>query len=69
MTTEELLKKWIEENGVPEICNYCICDSDCKHNVVCYGGEPIFPPCADGDIEELLDTDAILADIESEAAI
>ncbi len=67
MTDEELLQKWIAEHEAPEICQYCMCDDDCNHGAVCYGGEPIFPACAETDnIEELLDTDSIIEDIKAE---
>lgn len=34
----------------PEIvCGLCIYKDGCSHGVACYGGEPSFPPCSNGD--------------------
>lgn len=64
MTDEEKINKWIEEHDCEDYCEYCINSSICDGKTVCYGGQPIFPPCAETDILDLLDTDALLKDIE-----
>ncbi len=66
MSDDEKLAKWIETHDGDDYCRYCIYDSDCAHEVRCYGGPTIEPPCCDKEIEELLDTEAILADITEE---
>jgi hypothetical protein len=64
MTDEDKINKWIEEHNCEDYCEYCINSSVCDGRIVCYGDQPIFPPCAEMDILELLDTDALLKDIE-----
>ena len=59
------LKQWLEDNGSPEYCDYCIHDDECPRRMVCYGGEPIEPYCAGREWEEFLDLEAIEADIEN----
>lgn len=67
MSDADKTKKWIEENGCPEYCKYCIYESDCPKGMVCYGGEPIEPPCCScDDPADFLDTNAILIDLEKE---
>lgn len=39
-----------------DLCLFCSYMSDCR-GVACYGGEPVFPPCSNGDYEELIDWD------------
>lgn len=66
MEDEELLTKWMEENSGEELCNYCNISEECPRTMVCYGGEPIEPPCIGADVEymkQLLDTESILDDI------
>jgi hypothetical protein len=60
MTDEEKINEWLEEHEMSDYCPYCQYKDDCSHGVVCHGGNPIFPKCADiSDIAEILDTDAI----------
>lgn len=61
--------KWISEHDGEDYCRYC--DYGCETTGVRAdgAGNPIYPPCADwddNDITEHLDTDAILQDIEEE---
>ncbi len=65
MSDEEKLNKWVEENGCPEYCDYCIWVSDCPKGMARYGGQPIEPRCCGCDNpEDFLDTDAILKDLK-----
>lgn len=63
MGDKEKLDKWLEENDGDDYCNYCIYGSECT-GMACGPDGPIEPPCAGGNIEDLLDTDAILQDLE-----
>ena len=45
-------------------CNYCIYESDCHKGVRCYGGEPVFPYCAEHKQEDWFDEEAYLKDLE-----
>lgn len=56
-TAEEILQKITEEE---QICKYCRYSGECPRGVVCYGGEPSFPPCADNDIRECIDVDDLM---------
>ena len=38
MSDDEKLAKWIETHDGDDYCRYCIYDSDCAHEVRCYGG-------------------------------
>lgn len=70
MNSEDKIKKWIDDNGCPEYCDYCIWNHDCPKGMVCYGGEPIEPPCCRyDDAAEFLDTDEILKDLEEELEV
>lgn len=60
----DILEQWIEDNGIPEYCGYCIWDSDCPHGMTCYGGQPIEPHCFGRDPEDFLDLEAIESDLE-----
>lgn len=59
------VKEWLEDNGCPEYCEYCIYKSECSSGIVCYGGMPIEPICFGLEYEEFLDIEAIECDIES----
>lgn len=62
MYANEKIKKWIEEH---EGVDYCKCNDECGGSGVVGGPDgPIYPPCVDTDIEELLDTEALLEDME-----
>ena len=45
-------------------CNYCIYESDCPKGVRGYGGEPVFPYCAEHKQEDWFDEEAYLKDLE-----
>ena len=66
MTDEELLKKFLDENGTPEICKYCFYENECKH-----GADPMSCRCSECSdetlLDEMLDSEAILADIKANA--
>lgn len=64
---DEKLRQWIETHDGEDYCHYCIFDDDCPHGITCYGGPTIEPPCCGKDLLELLDTEAILADLEEQA--
>lgn len=42
-----------------KVCDYCIHNEECAGSIVCYGGDPIEPPCENYEYEEILDVDAI----------
>ena len=56
----------VDVNSLDEetICNYCIYKSDCPNDVRCYGGEPIFPYCAEHEPEDWFDEETYLEDLE-----
>ena len=45
-------------------CNYCKYKIDCPKGAVCYGGEPIFPYCAEHGPEDWFDKEAYLEDLK-----
>lgn len=55
---------WINENGCPEYCSYCIYSDNCPGDIVCYGCEPVEPGCVGREPEEFIDIDALSHDIE-----
>lgn len=59
------VNKWIEENGCPEYCRYCLYEYDCSKDIVCYGGQPIEPHCEGLEPEDFLDIDSIYIDLEN----
>lgn len=61
---DKKIKEWVEGSD-NERCRYCIFNDDCPKGMVCYGGEPIEPPCCSLDYDEYLDLDWIAEDIES----
>lgn len=67
MSNNERFEKWLSEHDGEEQCHYCIYDDECPHGIRCYGGEPIEPPCAGRDLEDLLDIESILKDLEDES--
>lgn len=66
MSNEKKIDKWIAEHYGDDYCKYCIHSDDCPHGMACYGGNPVEPPCCSQDIKELLDTDTILENMESD---
>ncbi len=62
---EEKLDMWLKEHDGDDYCNYCIYGSECE-GMTCGPDGPIEPPCASGNIIDLLDTEAILQDLEEE---
>ena len=69
MTENERLDEWFNTHDGEDYCSYCSYSDECPHGMTCYGGEPIEPPCASGNLRELLDLDAILDSINSEEAL
>ena len=65
---DERVMKWAEEHEGYERCHYCRFSDGC--NVGVGGGQngPIYPPCADGELEMCLDENAILEVLESEGS-
>lgn len=60
---EKLFKEWIESHEGEEYCSYCIACDECNGGVVGGPDGPIYPPRCDTDIEKLIDTYALLVDI------
>lgn len=63
---DERVSKWAEEHDVDEWCQYCKFSDDCNGGVRGGPSGPIFPPCADGELEMCLVENEILEAIESE---
>lgn len=64
MYVNEKIKKWIEEHEGNDYCKYCKCNDECGGSSVRGGPDgPIYPPCADTDVEELLDMETLLEDL------
>lgn len=58
MYENEKIQKWIEEHDEEDYCNYCKWNGECGRSGVRGGPNGlIYPPCADEDINELLDED------------
>ncbi len=66
MSDKEKIDKWLEEHDGDDHCEYCIYGNECKGLTYDSLG-PVEPPCCSTDIEELLDTEAILMDISEES--
>lgn len=58
------IREIIDSLDSEELCRYCVHHEYCDDEVKCYGGEPIFPPCADGLSEDNFDMDLYLQDME-----
>ena len=59
---DEELKAKLEriiKDDSDKTCNFCKFESDCPKGVRCYGGEPSFPPCSDGDMDYYVDWDSV----------
>lgn len=50
---------WMEDNTGGGMCPFCGLRDECPRTMACYGGEPVFPLCADNPIEDYLDWDTI----------
>lgn len=61
---DEKIEKWLDEHDGEDLCKYCFANRGCAHGVACYGGEPVFPKCADSDVEDYLDLERLEQDIE-----
>ena len=59
-------EKWVQNHDGEDHCKYCILTNECPHGMACYGGAPIEPQCCYKDLKELLDIDAIIADMEED---
>ena len=59
MAESEKIKKFLESLDEDEICNYCKHYPDCDGSIKNYGNGPIFPPCADGDVDSYIDYDLV----------
>ena len=65
MNKEEALAR-LQEEDPDTLCTYCIYENDCDKGVTNAGGEPIFPPCCETELKNLIDIDAYIADIIEE---
>ena len=54
----EKLKRIIK-NDCDMLCSFCNYDDDCSHGVACYGGEPSYPPCSDGEYDGLINWESV----------
>ena len=69
MGDNEKLEKWLSEHDCEDFCQYCDYGCDSPSVVPDGNGNPIFPPFADWDDNDVLehfDTDSILQDIVEE---
>ena len=63
---ERKIALWLEKYEGEERCNYCIYNKDCPHGIVCYGRNPVEPPCCNLDYEgKLLNKNALYMDIKN----
>lgn len=62
MSDKEKIDKWLEEHDGDDYCEYCIYGNECGGLTYDSLG-PLEPLCCSTDLEELLDTEAILMDI------
>ena len=62
---KDRVEQWIQDHDGDDYCKYCIYHDDCPGGVIGGPNGPIYPPCADISVSELLDTDAILMDLEN----
>jgi hypothetical protein len=59
------IDKWLFR-GEETACKYCCYRDDCHRGAVCYGGEPIFPYCAENDDTDNIEYDDVLYDLEKD---
>ena len=63
---ERKIALWLQRHDGEYFCHYCILNNDCPHDIVCYGGNPIEPPCWSLDCEgKLLNKDKLYEDIKN----
>lgn len=51
-----------------DLCLFCSYQNECR-GVACYGGEPMYPPCSNGNYEQLINEEGLseyLKDLEEE---
>lgn len=63
---EYAVDKWIASHDGTDYCQYCPENDECHRGMVCYGGEPIEPPCCGADLKEFLYTDSIIEGLIAE---
>lgn len=61
MSREEAIKELTEQD---RLCTYCRYSSNCDGGVKNYGDGPIFPPCADGDLNDLINIEEYIEEVE-----
>lgn len=61
---EKKLQEWMNSHDGEDYCTYCLYSDEC-HGMSLGPNGPIYPPCCSKNIEDLLDTEAILDDIEN----
>ena len=62
---DERVIKWANEHDGDEWCNYCRYSDECDGGVKGSPNGPIFPPCADGDLDMWLDENVLIEAIEN----
>ena len=63
---ERKIALWLQRHDGEYFCHYCILNNDCPQDIVCYGGNPIEPPCWSLDYEgKLLNKNALYEDIKN----
>lgn len=55
----------IEELDSDVQCRYCMYSENYPKDIACYGGEPVFPICAEREITDWFDVEAYSADKEN----
>ena len=66
---EKEVNNFIDSCDSGELCDFCTISEDCPKTIVCYGGEPIEPPCTglyEKWIERHIDKEAIAEYLEGE---
>lgn len=63
---KDRVEQWIEDHDGDNYCEYCIYHDDCPGGVSGGPNGPFYPPCCGTEMSELLDTDAILMDLEND---
>lgn len=60
---KEEIKKWIDTHEGEDYCEYCIYNDKCNGLHLGPKG-PVYPPCCDRDIENILMLDLLIKDLE-----
>lgn len=55
---KEKLERIVKDDS-DKLCKFCKFEDDCPKCVVCYGGEPSFPPCSDGDLDFFINFESV----------